>query len=466
MTTAGRAADVGPPQRQAVLAALAADAGRHVPVELLIDRVWDGDPPDRARRALQVHVARIRQALPGPLLLRRSGGYLLDVDPETVDLHRFRRLIETSRRPGPLDPERLSQLRTALALWRGEPLAGLTGTWVDGIREAWRRHRVDATIAASDAELRIGLDPGPAIAALTELAVEHPLVEPLAAALMRALQAAGRPEDALRHYARIRRRLVDELGVEPHAELRDAHRRVLHDDPAPAPPTPGLGISLGIGLVPAQLPMDVSNFTGRAELLADLDTLIADQPGPAVATLSGTAGVGKSALAVHWGHRSRTSFPDGQLYLNLRGACETTAMPPGDALSGLLPALGVPAGQGPADVEQAAALYRSLLAGKRMLIVLDDARDFEQVRPLLPGAPGCLVLVTSRFSLSDLTARVGAHPLRVGPLGPEEAHALLYRLLGRDRVALDPAALADLVRTTRDRPLALRTAATELLSRN
>ncbi|WP_293996840.1 AfsR/SARP family transcriptional regulator, partial [Streptomyces sp.] len=233
--------DLGPPQRRAVLAALAVDAGRPVPVEALVDRVWGVDPPEGARRALYAHIARIRRLAErlddsgeGRLpVLRRAGGYQLDLDPDSVDLHRFQRLAATARDDALPGRTRAAQLREALALWRGEPFAGLPGTWPARMRETWRRQRVDAAIRLADIEIHGG-DPAAVVGQLTDLLGEYPLTEPLAEALMRALYAAGDGGEALRCYAQTRKRLVEELGTEPGRRLWELHRRILRDHP-PAP---------------------------------------------------------------------------------------------------------------------------------------------------------------------------------------------------------------------------------------
>jgi DNA-binding SARP family transcriptional activator len=329
VAASGEAVEVGPPQRCAVLAALAVDAGRPVTVETLIDRVWGDQSPERARRALHAHITRIRRMLEYAAtvderparLLRRPGGYLLDIDPGLVDLHRFRRLLDQAREPGRTAAERVGLLREALRLWRGEPLAGLTGQWATRTRQGWRQQHVDAVLAWAFAELAVD-NPTAVIDPLTDLVDEHPFLESLIAVLMRALYAAGHSTEALDLYAVTRERLVEELGTEPGTELRRVHHGILRDDldkphgpPGPTPPsTPD---------VPAQLPRDVRGFSGRREELARLDALACsagEQCTPLViSAIAGTAGVGKTALAVHWAHQVADRFPDGQLYVNLRG---------------------------------------------------------------------------------------------------------------------------------------------------
>jgi DNA-binding SARP family transcriptional activator/tetratricopeptide (TPR) repeat protein len=439
---ADRVWEVGPPQRRHVLAALAVDAGRPVSTETLIDRVWDEAPPG-ARRALQVHITNLRRLLertaPGSALSRRSGGYVLEVDPARIDVHRFRTLEQAgrSRRDATL-------LRQARSLWRGEALAGLTGDWAVRTRQTWQRWYVDATVAWAEAELAAS-NPGEAVGPLRELAGEYPLSEPLAAMLLRALRAAGRPAEALEHYAALRDHLAAELGTDPGPELQAVHRTILRGEPGPPTGVPA----------PAQLPTDVPGFAGRQEYLARLDQL-AGNGTVVISALSGMAGVGKTALAVHWARRVADRFPGGQLYVNLRGFAPTgRVVEPADAVRGFLDALGVPPDQIPVGADAQAARYRALLADRRMLVVLDNARDAEQVRPLLPGDPTSLALITSRNQLTGLIATDGAVPLDLDVLSPGEAHELLTRRLGNDRVAAEPDAARQIVTACGRLPLAL-----------
>ncbi|MHC3469350.1 AfsR/SARP family transcriptional regulator [Streptomyces sp. 7R007] len=493
----GASVDLGPPQRRAVLAALAVDAGRPVQVDVLVERIWDADPPDGARRALYAHIARIRRlaerlddAGDGHLpVLRRSGGYQLDVDPDHVDLHRFHRLAAGARDHAQPDDTRAALLREALALWRGEPLAGLHGGWPARMRETWRRQRVDAAVRLAGIEVHGG-DPASVVDLLTDLLGEYPLTEPLAEALMRALHAAGDSGEALRCYAQTRRRLVEELGTEPGRRLRELHQEILHERPltnaqdaapaAPAAPPTVAEVRDGVGghqrgvlaphTVPAQLPMGAHSFTGRTDELSRLDALLADtgrRPAAVVVSaLSGMGGVGKTALAVHWARRVREAFPDGQLYVNLRGFDPGgTPLAPDRAVRGFLDALGVPAARVPQSPDAQAGLYRSLLAGRRVLVLLDNARDAEQVRPLLPGAPGCLALVTSRGPLTGLAVAQGAQLLALDLLTPAECRELLAARLGAARVAAEAAAVDEIVVRCAGLPLALAVVAARAAAR-
>ncbi|MFJ1806792.1 MULTISPECIES: BTAD domain-containing putative transcriptional regulator [unclassified Streptomyces] len=465
-----RTTEVGPPQRRAVLAALAVDAGRPVTADVVIRRVWGTDPPEGARRSVYSHIARIRQLCEQTgdaagerlRLMRRSGGYVLEAGREQVDVHRFRRMVGQARTDTLPDPARASLLSEALGLWRGDPLSGLDGPWAEQTREEWRREQVDATIHWASVRTRLG-DPDAAIGPLSALLGEHPLVEPLAEALMRALYTAARGAEALECYASVRQRLAEELGTEPGTALREVHRLILRGQElgpaAPARPAAAPHSHPQRSVVPAQLPGRVRGFTGRDAELSRLDALLdASRPSAPVviSAVSGTAGVGKTTLAVHWGHRMRKHFPDGQLYVNLRGFDPSGASrDPAEALRGFLDAFEVPPARVPTGVDAQAALYRSLLADRRVLVVLDNARDAEQVRPLLPGAPGCLALVTSRNRLTSLAAAEVAHLLALDVLTPAEATSMLAARLGAPRTEAEPAAVADIVTRCAGLPLAL-----------
>lgn len=435
----GEVLEVGPPQRCLVFAALVADTGQLVLQNTLIDRVWGLRPPRGARRTLQTHIASIRSLLrkadptgqEQPALLRRGGGYVLDIDVDLVDVHRFRRLAARA------DTEltvtgRVALWREAVDLWRGVPLAAFDGEWAAWTRDAWDAEYRDAVLGWAYAELEIG-NPLAVIGPLTELIKRYPLFEALPAMLMRALYAAGRRTDALACYAAARQRLEEELAEQPGAELKSVYQAILrHETNVPPPP----GALRAGSAVPAQLPPDVRGFAGRTNELAQLDALSATGGGQVViVVIAGTAGVGKTALAVHWSHRAAEHFPDGQLYVDLRGYDQGGAVvDPADAVRGFLEALSVPPARIPADRNALVGLYRTQLAGKRMLIVLDNARDAEQIRPLLPGAPGCQVLITSRNRLTSLVVNTGAHPLTLSLLSADEARDLLARRLGVQRV--------------------------------
>jgi DNA-binding SARP family transcriptional activator/tetratricopeptide (TPR) repeat protein len=458
--------EVGPPQRRAVLAALLVDPGQLVSTETLIDRVWGERAVPGARRALHAHIARIRQLLrtdddgghPANVV-HRSNGYLLDVDPDAVDWYRFRNLTAAASNANLVDRDRVQLLAEALGLWRGSPLADLDADWAARIRRTWSQTRLDTAVRWAEVQLRLGQH-SELIGPIRDLLADHPLAEPLAAALLRALVAAGRQAEALDTYATVRARLADELGTEPGPELRELHEAILRGELVPAKAAPGPAPS---HRPPAQLPADVPGFTGRRDELALLDTILdktarSEPTAVVISALAGTAGVGKTALAVRWAHRVRGQFPDGQLYVNLRGYDPQPPVSTAGALAGFLDALGVAGRDVPVDDAERSARYRSELADRRMLIVLDNASSVEQVRSLLPGTPSCVVVVTSRDSLPGLVARDGAQRIHLDLLPRAEAVDLLRRLLG-GRVDAEPAAAAALADQCARLPLALRVAA-------
>jgi DNA-binding SARP family transcriptional activator len=472
LRTAGRAWELGPPKQRAVLAALLVDHDRTVSVDALVDRVWDDAAPATARTALQGYVMRLRrlfdavgEATGHRLRLQHgSGGYRVEVAADRVDLHRFRRLVREARNPDLSPADRAAALRAALALWRGDPLADVTGLWADTVRGELAQERLDAAIAWARAELAEG-NQNRVIPQLRRLAAVYPLAEPLAAALIRALLADGRRAEALDLHAAIRRRLADELGADPGAELQSVLKDALGTEDAGEPPDAEAAVAVPRrAAVPAQLPLDVYGFVGRDAELARLDRALAtaaDQPTAVViCALSGTAGVGKTSLAIHWAHRVRDRFPDGQLHVNLRGFDPTgPAMAPAEAVRCFLVALGVAPERIPVDLPDQVSAYRSLVADRRLLVVLDNARDAAQVRPLLPGAPGCLVIVTSRDPLPGLVAAEGAHAVPLDLLSPADACQLLARRLGPDRVGAEPELVREVVRWCAGLPLALSIAA-------
>ncbi|WP_460514563.1 AfsR/SARP family transcriptional regulator [Flindersiella endophytica] len=371
------------------------DAGRPVPVELLVDRVWGDSPPVGARNVLYSHLSRIRQLLKRAAALtgeaearieRRHSGYVLDIDPDLVDLHRFGRLVEHGRDPRRTGPGRAGALAQALGLWRGTPLAGIESEWVAQVHGSWHRLRLDAVMHWAQLELGLG-HPTAVIATLPDLIAKYPLVEPLEDLLMRALHAAGRDAEALDRYALVRQRLADDLGT----ELRTLHQAILRGQlPPPTQPPPVLPSATGRSLAtPAQLPLDLHGFTGRDNELHQLDDLLTITTGQptavVVSAVSGTAGVGKTALAVHWAYRVRDQFPDGQLYVNLRGF-DPIGQPvtPAEAVRGFLDAFEVPPQRIPASSRHRSVSTAACWQTDRSWSFLDNARDAEQARPLLP----------------------------------------------------------------------------------
>ena len=456
--------DVGPPQRCLVFAALAADAGGLVPLETLIERVWGQAPPRGAGRTVQTHIANLRGLLRPAgapsrapvVLVRRRGGYVLELEADRVDIHRFRRLVTQAVNTRLAAAERMALWREAVGLWRGAPLAALAGDWAVRTRDAWHAEYRDAVLGWAYAEIEAG-NPTAAISSLADLIVRYPLIEALPAMLMRALYAAGRRPEALHCYVTAKQRLDDELAEKPGAELKAVYQAILRHDRTLPPPTGTVPADI---VMPAQLPPDVRGFAGRADQLAYLDrvadTLGEDGTAVVISAIAGTAGVGKTALAVHWAHKAAERFPDGQLYVNLRGYDpDGSAMDPAEAIRGFLSALAIPPERIPADRDARTALYRTLMARKRMLVVLDNARGAEQVRPLLPGAPSCLVLVTSRNQLTSLVASTGAYPVPLDLLTVDEARDLLTRRLGAHRVTAELDAVDELITGCARLPLAL-----------
>lgn len=456
LQAAGQELDVGTPRQQAVLAALAVDAGRPVSVETLVDRVWGDDPPVEARNVLYSHVSRIRRLLgragtadSSARISRKSTGYVLEVEPDTVDLHRFTGLVDRGKDTRNADVERAAVLGEALRLWRGPPLAAITGDWAEQIRTAWHRRRLDAVVRLAELDLGLGRT-ATVLTTIPDLIDEYPLAEPLEALLMRALHAAGRDAEALDRYTVVRQRLADRLGADPGPELRAVYDAVLHGerpaDTAAVPTTAAL----------AQLPPDPPGFAGRAAELRRLDRVL-DEPSTTarIVLLTGTAGVGKTTLANHWAHTVRDRCPDGQLYLNLRGFDPTgSPVTPMEAVRGFLEALQVPRDRIPTTLEAQTGLYRSMLADRRVLVLLDNVRDADQVRALLPGGASNLTLLTSRDRLDGLVV-AGARPIPVGLLDDAEAHALLRARLGTDRVTAEPAAVTEIIGLCAHLPLAL-----------
>lgn len=457
--------DLGPARQRCVLAALAVDANQVVSVDRLIQRVWGERPPQRARQTLVNYVSRLRQVLAAgtATIVRRSGGYCLAVPPSEVDLHRFYELRSRARI---VDDRRAAVLwEEALGLWRGDALAGLDSEWAEAERARLHRERLDAESDLTDAVLRLGHGED-LVAGLSTRVTEHPLDERVAGQYLLALHRAGRTADALEHYRRLRERLIDELGTEPGTALQDLHRQVLAADPALT------GISASPVsrpvVVPRQLPAPPAPFVGRREELDRLDAALRDSPAVTmvVSAIAGAGGMGKTWLALHWAHRHADQFPDGQLFVDLRGfSPDREPMDPAVAVRGFLDALGVEPGRIPADPHVQAGLFRSLLASRRMLLLLDNAVDAGQVIPLLPGSPTCTVIVTSRSQLPGLITGHGAHHMRLDVLSDAQAHAMLTDWLGLARVAAEPAATNELIELCGGFPLALSVVAGHVRTR-
>ncbi|MCW2568401.1 MAG: hypothetical protein JWN54_2498, partial [Mycobacterium sp.] len=463
----GAPEQLGRRQDRLLLALLALHAGDVVTTARIAEVLWDGEPPRTYRNAIQVHVAALRRQLSRSALETRPGGYRLRVPPVWVDLRQFEEGERSAARAlsAGLAVEARQALQAALALWRGPALDGLPGRYAEAQSARLEERRLAALERRIDLDLAAGRY-SDLVGELTGLSAEHPLHQGLTRRLMLALYGAGRPADAVGAYREGRRRLVDELGIEPEDTLRRTLEAILRGERAGelagALLAPSAGPAVvrtgGATPVPRQLPADPAHFTGRAAQLDELGRSLSAR-GAVVVTVTGTAGVGKTALAVHWGHRMRDRFPDGDLYVDLHGYAPVPRVGTTEALDACLRALDVPPEKIPRTEDARTGLYRSLLNGRRMLIVLDNAATAEQVRPLLPGAADCTVVVTSRSSLVWLTVSHGARVVRVDSLPEAEAVALLGEVVGRGRVAAEPAAAAGVAWWCGNLPLALRIAA-------
>jgi DNA-binding SARP family transcriptional activator len=455
-------------RQRVLLAALLLRANQPVPSDELADAVWDGAPPPGYATTLRSYVMRLRQALGreiAPRLVTRQPGYLIQVDESELDVLSFETLYHRSGlalRAGMWAGVSDTATR-ALALWRGTPLVDvpsevLHAGWLPRLEQL----RVQVDEWRIEAELQLGHH-RQLVPTLRDLAARYPLRENVHAALMRALAGSGQRAQALQVYQRARRVLVDELGIEPGTELRTLQQRILGGDDGGARAAPA-AMAPRTSAAPRQLPAAVRHFAGRGVELGALFALL-DESGPdpstvAISVISGSAGIGKTTLSVYWAHQVADRFPDGQLYVNLHGFDPAgTPTSPRKAIRDFLDALDVSPQRIPTTLDAQIALYRSLLAGKRMLVMLDNARDAEQVRPLLPGTPGCLVIVTSRNKLSSLVAVEAAHSVNLDLLTADEAKDLLAQRLGRHRTAAEPDATDMIISYCARLPLALAIAA-------
>ncbi|MCX4706093.1 BTAD domain-containing putative transcriptional regulator [Streptomyces sp. NBC_01373] len=503
----GTPLDLGPVKRQAVLAALLLRQGAVVSHDQLLDSVWGSQPPGSGHKVLASHVNPLRRALdaegtrPTESLIRSGKGWYRfladDVRLDVADLTERGDEALRTKAFGDLATA-TNQLSGALALFQGEPLANLPGPYAQAERERLLERRRTLRLARLESLVLLGRFTD-ALDDLAALSASDPYDESLLALRMRALYGCERQAEALNAYQDMRVRLRDELGVDPGEELRRVYEAVLRqddtcllgpatppahtpsqldlrDDPAaaapmrPGPPEPSAHPPRDSAPpAPAELPHDAAGFAGRTEELARLHGLLPAEPGTGptntvvISAIGGAAGIGKTALAVHWAHQVRDRFPDGQLYVNLHGFDhDREPLKAGEALEPLLRSLGLAASEIPADAEAQARVYRTLLADRRLLVLLDNAASAEQVRPLLPGTPSCCVVVTSRNRLGDLVARDGAHALPLDLLQPAEARALLSEALGADRLCAEPLAVDELIRLCGSLPLALRVAAARL----
>jgi DNA-binding SARP family transcriptional activator len=488
---------IGAPKWRSVLAALLINGGQIVPVDVLINEVWRDAPPAKAANLISIYVLRLRRLLgdtDSTLLITRSPGYQLRLAPEDTDARLFEVMVRDGRRAYAAgDPEGAAAgLAEALALWRGSPLADVLPTpLVEAEAERLAELRLDAAELRITAELACGSH-AQVIPELRRLLADHPLREGLWLLLMRALDGAGRHAEALDAYGQARNVIAEELGVDPGAELRKlyadmlAHDEMLARDSGDVPGTISAGTITATPRppesaqalpqariprpvpAPAQLPADVADFTGRDDQVKHLSDLLSgagaddDSGAVRIALVAGSGGLGKTSLAVHAAHRVRGSFPDGQLYVDLLGATPHP-LQAADVLARFLRDLGVDGREIPADEDERAARYRTVLAGRRMLIVLDSARDAAQVRPLLPGAASCAVLVTTRSQMPDLAS---TRLVDLNVLDDDEALTLFTRVVGDERAAAEPEATAELLLACAGLPLAIRICAARLATRS
>jgi DNA-binding SARP family transcriptional activator/tetratricopeptide (TPR) repeat protein len=456
-------------KQRVLLAALLLAVNQVVAVDKLTEALWQGSPPETARVTLQNYIMRLRHTL-GPAgyerIVSRPAGYLIEVRRGELDVAQFAELQAAgvaAARAGAWESAS-SQLAAALGLWRGQPLADIQSPLLVAEAPRLAEMRLAALESRIDADLHLGRH-REVTAGLAALAAAEPLRERVHELLMLALYRSGQQAAALAAYRNTRRKLVGELGIEPGPALRELNLRIQRADPSLL--LPGTRERGGAGGIrpsdaaprPRMLPAEVPGFTGREAELAAVSALLPEPPdgdrAAPITVISGMAGVGKTALAVHWAHQHAGGFPGGQLYVNLRGFGPADPLRPAEALRIFLDALAVPAAQIPATLDGRQSVYRSRLAGTKTLIVLDNAGGPDQVRPLLPGAPGCLVIVTSRNQLAGLIAADGAQAIVLDVLTSGEAHHVLARRLGPDRVAAEPAAAGELARLCARLPLAL-----------
>jgi DNA-binding SARP family transcriptional activator/tetratricopeptide (TPR) repeat protein len=433
----GRPVDLGAAKQRALLAMLLFHVRAPVRTDALLHQLWGDQPTPRSN--LYALVSRIRRVLDDigrpDALIRVDSGYRLDLDPELVDFHRFRRLVGRAR--GATPAEAAALLAEAIGFWRGEPLADLRGPYTEQLRNHMHDELVEAHKLLADHELALGR-PHRVLARLEPFVLDRDLDEALAEYWIRALADTGRVDDARAFAIQFRKRFRRRL----HTESRVVMPVSPGAGAAPRPAAP----------VPRQLPMDVVDFTGHDDLLRDID----DAAGASVVVLSGMPGVGKTTLAVHWAHRNRGRFPDGQLYLNANAFGTGPDLEPGRALGRLLAALGVSGDTVPADLDGRRDLLNEVLADRRVVLVLDNVRTTDQVRPLIPTAGNCAAIVTSRNRLRGLSIREGARCITVPPLPASDSTALLTAVIGPRRAAAEPAGVQELVRLTGGLPLALR----------
>ena len=467
----GQPIRIGGPREKKILAMLLVHDGMPVPEDRLTAAVWADDPPATSRAQLHNSVAVLRGALrrSGAAAIVRSGSsFAFERRTATLDVADFEQLVADARRAD--DPTRASDLyRAALALWRGPAMDGLTaGRYLKAQAQRLEERRLACIEGRIEADLAAGRH-ADVVADLAMLTDEHPFRERLLSIYMLALHRCGRRTDALAVFAAARQRLAEETGLDLGSHVTEMHHAILRADPALAGPAtdPDTPPVPSAAAVPAQLPAEIQDFVGRSDALSTMDALRAERrtgerAACPVIAITGPAGAGKTTLALRWAWQVRGRFPDGQLYVNLRGFSTDPPLPVLDALARFLRALGVAPEVVPTDPDEAGALYRTLLVERRLLVVLDNARDAAHVRPLLPGGPSNVAVITSRDSLNSLVALDGAGRVGLDVFSPDEAVELLSTALGPTRVLAEAVAVAELTDACGRLPLALRIAAANL----
>ncbi|WP_433279720.1 BTAD domain-containing putative transcriptional regulator [Pseudonocardia xinjiangensis] len=472
----GRPVPVPQGKQRVVLAALLLRANRTVSIAELTEQLWDGpthhgappDAPHDSRGTVQKHVMRLRQALAGTGVHIRTepDGYRIELGPGQLDLDRSDALVHQGRRAAQLgdDLGASAALAGALQLWRAVP------PLTDVASPALHRNEVPPLVERYLQALELRIDVDLRLGRHAELAEEliglvrsHPLRERFWAQWMRALYATGRQGEALEAYREVTRLLADELGIDPGPELRAAHEQILRGTGPPDAPPPA-AVLHDI----RQLPVAPTGLVGRQHAIRQLTDLLGaaeDASAARLVVVAGPPGVGKSAVAVHAAHRLADRFPDGQLFADLGGHGDTPPQPPEETLARFLRALGMPPEGVPPRLDDAVAAYRSVTAGRRLLVVLDNANSPAQVRTLLPGASTCGVVVTSRHELAGLLVSPGGHRISLDLLDPGDARLLLHGIVGDERMAREPEAAAELIALCGGLPLALRVAAAHLVTR-
>lgn len=455
---------IGGSRQRTILAMLALAPGQVVSVDALVEAVWNGRPPATGRTQVAICVAALRKTFKtagfhDDVIITSAPGYVLRADSVRIDAMEFTELTakaEAAAEAGEL-AEAASCLDAAQKLWRGPALTGVSGLSVE--IEAARLEELRLTVHEKHAAIRLDLGQhNDLIGELTSLVREHPLREQSRAQLMLAQYRAGRRAESLATFRDGQRLSINEFGLELGPSLRKMHDAILRDDPGLTAARPARAADSPLRQrVPAQLPADVPGFTGRADEIAALDGMVGDAE-LTIGLITGGAGVGKTGLALHWANRVADDFPGGQLFADVSAG-------PKAVLGGFLRALGVPDDLIGDDVEERAALYRSILRDRRALVVLDNAASFGEIRPLLPGSAQCHVLVTSRGQLYDLLGKHGAHQLRLGALAPTDAVSLLGVVAGNARVTADPGAAHQLAELCDRLPLVLRTAGARLAAK-